>query len=70
MTGPPGDADEWTAALKDAAAQIGAARMAAAVAAVQGEPGPLHPDIIRGIERLTGETYDPATGAWTRPEGP
>ena len=24
------------------------------------------PDIIRGIERVTGETFDPGTGQWTR----
>ena len=25
------------------------------------------PDIIRGIERVTGETFDAGTGQWTRP---
>lgn len=24
------------------------------------------PDVIRGIERVTGETYHPDTGEWTR----
>jgi hypothetical protein len=61
-TGPaPLDAG-LTEALKAGARQIGAARMAAAVQAIQGE---VHPDVIAGIEKLTGETYDPQTGTWT-----
>lgn len=27
----------------------------------------IDPYVIRGIERLTGEHYDPATGEWTGP---
>ena len=26
----------------------------------------LDPDVIRGIERVTGETFDAETGQWTR----
>jgi hypothetical protein len=32
--------------------------------------GPHDPDVIRGIERVTGETYDPVTGEWTVPDEP
>jgi hypothetical protein len=52
-------------ALRAASAEIGAARMAAVVAAIMG--GPVHPDVIAGVERLTGERYDPDTGTWARP---
>ena len=55
---------DWEAALKDAGRQIGAARLAAAVTANLDLDGPLHPDIIAGIERLTGERYDPGAGTW------
>jgi hypothetical protein len=57
--------DELDAALKAAAAEIGAERMAAAVAAIMGEP--VHPDVIAGIERLTGARYDAETGIWAKP---
>jgi hypothetical protein len=60
---PPAD---WTTELSRAAARIGAAQMAQAVAEVTGSP--TDPEVIAGIERLTGETYDPATGAWHRAE--
>jgi hypothetical protein len=68
MTEPSPPEADWTETLKAAAAQIGAARMAAAIAAIQ--PGPVHPDIIRGIERLTGERYDPAVDRWYLPGEP
>jgi hypothetical protein len=56
---------DWTAVLSAAAGRLGAAHLANAVTAVTGET--LDPEVIGGIERLTGETYHPGTGTWTGP---
>jgi hypothetical protein len=63
----PGFNGDLTAAIMRGAREIGATRLAAAVAAGTGEP--VHPDIIRGLEQLTGETYDPETGTWSGDTG-
>jgi hypothetical protein len=74
MTGPDDGLtrEELTAAIIKGARQLGATRLAAAAAAglaADGATGPLHPDIIAGIEQLTGETYDPETGTWSGDTG-
>jgi hypothetical protein len=64
MAGTP---DELAAAIEAAARQVGAARLAKIVTAglaADGGPGQLHPDVVTMIEKLTGETYNPETGAW------
>jgi hypothetical protein len=39
-------------------------RIAAAQRYMQARYAKAEPDVIRGIERVTGETYDQETGEW------
>lgn len=59
MTRKPPEPDPFEAAIAERQAMVRAELREQAA-----RLGPLDEDMIRGIERVTGERYDPDTGQW------